>query len=161
MKKILFVLIAFVMIVSCGGRHARVDYISSTDLYVGWLDLKAWDFKRFGYEKQADWQKDIEAANAALKESVAQKLKMYTVTGAGKQWEAQPAKGYIVQFANAKLDPEAGLSVDVAIKDGAYGRTISRFTSTVEKSTSKNPFAERLNRACQAVANDIYMQMTE
>lgn len=161
MKKLAIMFVACVMIVSCGGRHVRMDYVSSTDLYIGWLDLKAWDFKKYGYARQADWEKEVAAANDALKKAVAKHLKMYTVKGAAKLWDAQPAKGYVVQFSNVTLDAQAGLKADVAIKEGAYGRTINRFTSKIAPSTSKEKFGGKLNSACQAVANDIYMKMTQ
>lgn len=161
MKKLALIFLACIMIASCGGRNVRIDYISSTDLFVGWMDLKTWDFKKYGYAAQADWEKDIAAANSALKIAVAKHLKVYKVTGAAKMWETQPARGYVIQFSNVTLDPKAGLTAEVSIKDGAYGRTINKFTSKVASSASGDPFAAKLNRAVQAVANDIYMQMTQ
>jgi hypothetical protein len=164
MKNIVLLFLACVLIISCGDRNVRTDYISSTDLYIGWLDLKAYDFKKYGYANQADWEKDIAGANSALKIAVAKNLKVYKVTGAAKMWEMQPAKGYAVQFSNIVLDPQAALTAEVAIKDATTGRTINKFSSksgAAIKSSAKEPFAAKLNKACQAVANEIYMQMTQ
>ena len=161
MKKLAILLVTCIMMVSCGGRNVRMDYISSTDLYIGWLDMKAWDVKKYGYKAQADWEKDIAAANGELKAAAAGQLKMYKVTGAAKMTDAQPVAGYVVQFGNVTLDPQAGLSAEVFIKDGAYGRIINKFTSKVAPSTSKEAFGAKVKKACKAVANDIYMQMTQ
>lgn len=161
MKKAVTLFLACAMMVSCGGRNMRMEYISSTDMYVGWIDLKAWDFKKFGYATQADWEKDIAGANAALRTEVVKYLKDYKVTGASKQWEAQPTKGYVIQFVNVTLDPQAALSADVSIRESATWKIPGKFTCKVPANTSKDPFAAKLNKACQAVAKEIYMQMTQ
>ncbi|MBN2159582.1 MAG: hypothetical protein JW807_09315 [Spirochaetes bacterium] len=161
MKKIVTLFFACAVMVSCGGRHMRVEFISSTDLYVGWIDLKSWDFKKFGYAAQADWEKEIAAANGVIKTELAKYLKLYTVTGAAKQWEPQPTKGFIIQFANVTLDPQAALSAYVTIREMPSWRVPGKFTFKVPANTSKDAFAKKLNNACKALAKEIYMNMTQ
>lgn len=164
MKHIAVALLVCSIVCSCSTRTVRTEYAGSTDLYVGWLDLRADDYRKYGYPTKAEWESDISDINSGLQEYIARYLKHYNVTGAASIRDRQPAKGYVILFSNPSIDPQSSIAVDITIKNAATGKVIERFPcygTSFHMSYSMYSFAGRLNNACYALAYEIYQKMTE
>jgi len=165
MKNLVVLLLACGVICSCSSRAVRQEFSGSNNLYVGWLDLKSDDYRKWGYPTKEEWVKDINDLNVGgVQKFVRDYLKGFNVTGAQKVNDRVPTAGYVIQFSNVSIDPQNSIVADITIKDAVSGRVLKRFATygtSFHMSYSMSSFAGRLNNACYALAYEIYMQMTE
>lgn len=165
MKKLILLFILFSVFCSCANRVVRQEFNSNKNIYVGWLDLKPNDFRKWGYPTKEEWIKDISDLNiTGLQKFVQQYLKDFCVTGAKSNIDKQPTTGYIIQFSNTSIDQNNSIVVDVIIKDAMSGKILKRFAAygtSFSMSFSMYSFTGRLNNSCYAIAYEIYQQITE
>lgn len=164
MKQLIIFILSWALLLSCSTRSVRQEFSVSRDVYVGWLDLKPNDYRRYGYPTMEEWQKDINDLNGGLQKFAGDYLKDFHVSGASRANDKSPKKGLVIQFSNVNIDPQASIVTDVEIKDASTGKLLKKFSSygtSFQMSYSMYSFAGRLNNACYALAYDIYMQMTE
>ncbi len=164
MKQFVVILISCGLILSCSTRSVRQEFSGSRDVYVGWLDLRPADFRKYGYPTRGEWDKDIADVNSELQKYVRDYLKGFAVTGASKIGERPPAYGYAIQFSNVTIDPQTSIVADISIRDRGTGRVVKKFPAygtSFHMSYSMYSFAGKLNNACYALAYEIYTQMTE
>jgi hypothetical protein len=157
-------LIACGFILSCSTRSVRREFSGSRELYVGWLDLGAGDFRKYGYPAREEWERDIADVNRGLQKFVRDYMKGFAVTGASKVRERPPAYGYAIYFSNAAIDPQTSIVADISIRDMGTGKVVTKFSAygtSFHMSYSMYSFAGKLNNACYALAYEIYTQMTE
>lgn len=134
------------------------------NLFVGWLDLKPDDYRKYGYPTKEEWVKDINDLNAGLQKYMKDYLTSFVVIGAGSAKERISGNAYAISFSNIVIDPQTSIVTDVEIKDATTGKTIKKFAgygTSFHMSYSMYTFAGRLNNSCYALAYEIYMQMTD
>ncbi len=164
MRQFMVILIACGFILSCSTRSVRQEFSGSRELYVGWLDLRAADFRKYGYPTREEWERDIADVNQGLQKFVRDYMKGFAVTGASKIGERPPAYGCAIYFSNAAIDPQTSIVADISIRDMGTGRVVTKFSAygtSFHMSYSMYSFAGKLNNACYALAYEIYTQMTE
>ncbi len=141
-----------------------INISGSQKVYIGWLDLRPGDYRKYGYPSREEWQKDINDLNGSLQKFVRDYMKDCNVSGVAQNNDKMPPNGFVIQFSNVNIDPQNSIVADIAIKDASTGRLLKKFSSygtSFHMSYSMYSLAGRLNNACYALAYEIYMQMTE
>ncbi len=166
LRSMFVVLLVMFMVIGCGSRRVKKEYSGEKTLFVGWMDLKADDYKKFGFETKKEWEDEIKNINIdGLQKYIVQYLgKNFTVIGAKQLGDTGPKNGYSVIFKNTLIQPYEIINTHACICDAATGKELKCFkieSSPVSTGWGSYSFGGRLYNAVYSVAYDIYYQFVE
>jgi hypothetical protein len=156
----IFAFLIFLVALQIGcGHNVRPEYTGHPLIYCGWLDLKEGDYKKVGYNSQAEWKIIIERINIYfLQKHVTDYCGSFKVIGAKSKTDTPPANAYHVKYNLISLDPGGtSMTVEIKIIDSDSKRVITSFTSRPAgiESMAGVTFMGRMATICQKIAQDI------
>jgi hypothetical protein len=163
-KRIIFIVL-LLLITGCAYRPLRDEFRSYSTIYVGWLDLHAGDYRKWGYMEKSEWQAAIAALNSGLHDYFRKYFDHFDIVGSDGNDRNPPKGAYYIKFVDPVIDAmQNSISTKVEIIDTNTGNIIQKFNSyatSFHASYSVYSFEGRLNNACYALAYDVHYYMTK
>ena len=155
----------------CGPVRVTEQYQKYNRIYVGWMDLGAHNWKKYGYGTEGEWVNEIKTQNIeSLQEYTREYMKRWNVIGADSMHSAIPwdQGTLVILFSHVTLAAGTNqLQCEMSFYDGGTRKLLKRI---YEKPSpiSYNPwggysnmsFSGQLSNSMYGVAYDIKYHLT-